>query len=205
MTDRLPADGDGIRIAVEILRRGGLVAFPTDTVHGVACRGDDDRALTRLFELKGRPAERRVAWLVSDLDQARALGLIVDERADRLAGSFWPGGLTLVLEAGDAAPAAVRPTLGVRAPDHPVAQQLLAAAGPLPTTSANPPGFPDTTSADDVLVAFAGQRLLDAVIEGESSGGVASSVLDLTSEPARLLREGAVSRAALEEMIGPID
>jgi L-threonylcarbamoyladenylate synthase len=70
MTDRLPADGDGMRIAVETLRRGGLVAFPTDTVHGVACRGDDDGALARLFELKGRPAERRVAWLVSDLDQA---------------------------------------------------------------------------------------------------------------------------------------
>lgn len=205
MTERLPADGDGIRAAVELLRQGGLVAFPTDTVHGVACRADDRRALTRLFELKGRPAERRVAWLVADLDQARGLGLIVDERADRLAGAFWPGGLTLVLEAGENAAESARPTLGVRAPNHAVAQQLLAAAGPLPTTSANPHGFPDTTSADDVLVAFAGEQLLDAVIDGYSGGGVASSVLDLTGEPARLLREGAVPRQELEEIIGPID
>jgi L-threonylcarbamoyladenylate synthase len=207
VTDRLPATPEGLARAAELVRGGALVAFPTDTVHGVACRANDPEALERLFTLKGRPAERRVAWLVTDLDQAVALGLAVDDRARTLATACWPGGLTLVLAAADATGGAAggEPTLGVRAPDHPVAQSLLAVTGPLPVTSANPHGFPECYTADDILIAFAGAADLEAVVEGESPGGVASSVLDLAGEHPRLLRDGAIGRDRLEALVGPID
>ena len=154
VTDRLPATPEGLAQAAELIRGGELVAFPTDTVHGVACRANDPDALERLFVLKRRPPDRQIAWLVTGIEQATDLGLAVDERARSLAVAFWPGGLTLVL----GAPAAATGTLGVRAPDHQVAQGLLAATGPLPVTSANPHGFPECYTTDDVLVAFAESR-----------------------------------------------
>jgi L-threonylcarbamoyladenylate synthase len=202
MTDRLPATPEGLAQAAELIRGGELVAFPTDTVHGVACRANDPHALERLFVLKRRPADRQIAWLVTGIEQATDLGLAVDDRARALAVAFWPGGLTLVL----GAPAVADGTLGVRAPDHDVAQGLLAATGPLPVTSANPHGFPECYTADDVLVAFAeAADDLAAVVEGDSPGGVASSVLNLAGERPRLLRDGAVSRDRLEALVGPID
>lgn len=203
MTERIAATPDGIAEAAALLRDGALVAFPTDTVHGVACRAGDRAALDRLFALKGRPPERRIAWLVANLDQAGGLGLAVDERAVPLAAALWPGGLTLILPAegrddGEA-------TLGIRAPDHPTTQALLALTGPLPVTSANPHGFPECYTADDVLIAFAGAADLAAVVDGESPGGVASSVLDLSGGTPRLLREGAIGRDRLEALVGPIE
>jgi tRNA A37 threonylcarbamoyladenosine synthetase subunit TsaC/SUA5/YrdC len=111
--------------------------------------------------------------------------------------------LTLVLPASGRTDGAA--TLGIRAPDHPTAQALLATTGPLPVTSANPHGFPECYTTDDVLVAFAGATELAAVIEGDSPGGVASSVLDLAGERPRLLRAGAVGRDRIEAVVGPID
>jgi L-threonylcarbamoyladenylate synthase len=153
--------------------------------------------------LKGRPADRQIAWLVKDLPQAAELGLRVDDRARAVAAACWPGGVTLILAATNEA--GVESTLGVRAPDHPVAQGLLAVTGPLPVTSANPHGFPECYSADDVLIAFAGAADLAAVVEGDSPGGVSSSVLDLSGERPRLLRDGAIGRDRLEALVGPID
>ncbi len=202
MTERLPATPEGLAEAAGLLADGALVAFPTDTVHGVACRAHDAEALERLFTLKGRPADRRIAWLVADLEQAATLGATIDDRARALAAAFWPGGLTIVLPSG---PGATEPTIGVRAPDHPVTRDLLAATGPLPVTSANPHGYPECYTADDVLIAFAGATDLAAVVAGESPGGVASSVLDLTEERPRLIRDGAVGRDQLEALVGPID
>jgi tRNA threonylcarbamoyl adenosine modification protein (Sua5/YciO/YrdC/YwlC family) len=203
MTERIAATPEGVTEAAGLIASGALVAFPTDTVHGVACRADDPDALERLFTLKGRPPERRIAWLVADVAQAAGLGLAIDDRARALADACWPGGLTLILPAPDRTDGAA--TLGVRAPDHPTAQALLAATGPLPVTSANPHGFPECYTADDVLVAFAGAADLAAVIEGDSPGGVASSVLDLAGERPRLVREGAIGRDRLEVVVGPID
>ena len=203
MTERIAATLDGLAEAAELLRGGALVAFPTDTVHGVGCRADDADALDRLFVLKGRPVDRRIAWLVADLDQAAGLGLVVDERAHTLSAALWPGGLTLILPAGDRSDGAS--TLGIRAPDHPTTRALLAATGPMPVTSANPHGYPECYSADDVLIAFAGAADLAAVVEGESPGGVASSVLDLSGDIPRLLREGAIGRDRLEALVGSID
>jgi L-threonylcarbamoyladenylate synthase len=203
VTERIAATAEGIAEAARLIGDGALVAFPTDTVHGVGCRGDDPEALDRLFTLKGRPPERRIAWLVAGLEQAAGLGLELDDAARSLADACWPGGLTLVLRASGRTDGAA--TLGIRAPDHPTTQALLAATGPLPVSSANPHGFPECYTADDVLVAFAGAADLAAVVEGDSPGGVASSVLDLAGERPRLLREGAVGRDRLEAVVGPID
>jgi L-threonylcarbamoyladenylate synthase len=197
--DLLPATPEGIAAAAARIANGELVAFPTDTVHGIGARRDDPATIDRLFELKGRPKERRVAWLVRDLDQVRQLGLRVDERAEALANRFWPGGLTLVLAK------APGETLGVRAPNHATAQALLALTGPLPTTSANRHGEPETYGTADILVAFATTDGLAAILEGRSPGGRASSVLDCSGTRPKLLREGAIPREELEAVMGRID
>lgn len=195
----LLAPGDaGIAEAAEFLRAGGLVAFPTDTVYGIGCRVGDEAGLRRLFEAKRRPAEKAVPILVASLEQASELGLEV-EAARPLAERFWPGGLTLVLPGGTGSQA-------IRVPDHPVALALIAAAGPLATSSANRSGEPEAYEANDVLIAFADTDLLDAVVDGgRVPGGTASSLVDLTADPARLLRDGPISRAELEAVVGPLD
>ena len=201
MPDRLAPDAGGIATAAELLRGGALVAFPTDTVYGIGCRIGDPDALARLFAAKRRPVEKAVAWLVASPDEPMALGYRNDARADRLAARFWPGALTLVLpaKAGSA-------TQAFRVPDHEVALALLAAAGALAVSSANRSNEPETLDADDVAVAFADSDEPSAIVDGgRVAGGVASSVVDLTGPRARLLREGALSRAELEGVIGPID
>ncbi len=195
----LDADDAGLQAAAVALADGEIAAFPTDTVHGLACRPNDPAALDRLFVAKGRPAERQVAVLVAGLSDASTLGLLLTDSARSLVEAFWPGGLTLVLATADGE------TLGVRQPDHPVARALLALTGPLPTTSANPHGMPECLTTDDVLIAFAGSEAISVVVRGESPGGTASSVLDLSEGQPRLIREGAVSRARLEAIVGPID
>lgn len=207
MTDVLASTGAGIAQAAALISGGALVAFPTDTVHGVACRAGDADALERLFILKGRPPDQRIAWLVADAEQAAGMGAIFDDRARALADALWPGGLTLVLprSPGSSAAESGDATVGVRAPDHPITRALLAATGPLPVTSANPHGFPECYTTDDVLIAFAGAADLAAVVEGESPGGVASSVLDLAGGTPRLIREGAIGRDRLEALVGRIE
>lgn len=194
MTDRLPATDEGLARAAAILRSGGLVAFPTDTVYGVACAASRPEAVDAIFALKRRPSERLIPMLVSGLDDIPAGDWLVDSRVRALADRFWPGALSLVLPArsGDG-------TQAFRAPDHPVALSLIRAAGPLYATSANVSGEPDTLDADDVLIAFATQAdELAAVVDGgRVPGGVASTVLDLSAQPASILREGPISREML--------
>lgn len=201
MTERLSADEGGLAAASAVLRAGGLVAYPTDTVYGISCRIGDEAAVARLFEAKRRPIEKRVQWLVASLDQALERGYVADGRARLLADAFWPGGLTVVLPSADGGP-----TQGIRVPDHPVALALIERTGPLVTSSANRSGEPETYDADDVAVAFAGSDLLDVILDGGAvPGGVASSVVDLSVDPPKLLREGAIERARLEAVIGRID
>jgi L-threonylcarbamoyladenylate synthase len=203
MTDRLSPTPDGIAAAAALLRAGALVAFPTDTVYGVGCRTGDPAALGRIFEAKRRPPEKLVAMLAASLDQARDLGYAADERAEALAGRLWPGPLTLVL-ADSEDPS--RPTQGFRVPDHPVALDLIRRTGPLPTSSANRSGEPEAFEADDVLIAFADTDLVAAVIDGgRVPGGMASTVVDLSVVPARVRREGPITREQLAEVIGPVD
>lgn len=201
MPDRLAADEAGVARAADLLRDGRLVAFPTDTVYGIGCRAGDADALTRLFAAKRRPADRAVPWLVASFDEVARLGFGTDERARQLAERFWPGALTMVVraEAGDA-------TQAFRVPDHPITLALLAATGPLAVSSANRSGEPETLDADDVAIAFADSDEPAATLDGgRVPGGVASSVVDLSGERARLVRDGALPRAEIERVIGPID
>jgi L-threonylcarbamoyladenylate synthase len=190
MTDVLPPTLAGIARAAELLRGGAIVAFPTDTVYGVAVSQREH--LPDVFALKRRPVEKRIPMLVADLSQTTG----ADDRARILADRFWPGALTLVLPGQDASQA-------FRAPDHPVALDLIRIAGPIYATSANRSGEPDTLGADDVLIAFATQQdELVAVLDGGVvPGGRASTVLDLTVTPARILREGPITREQLAELV----
>ncbi len=197
MTDRLPSTQAGLARAAELLRDGALVAFPTDTVYGVGIVAGRPECLEGLFALKHRPVEKRIGSLVADLAQAVAAGWQADERAHRLTEQFWPGALTLVLRSPGGA------TQGFRAPDHPVALDLIRRAGPLLATSANRSGEPDTLGADEVLIAFAMQQdeLIAVVDGGAVPGGVPSTVIDLSVTPARIIREGPISREQLAAVV----
>ena len=204
MTDVLPPTAEGIGRAVELLRSGAVVAFPTDTVYGVGVDGARPDLLPALFALKRRPLDRRIPMLVANLDQATAAGWAADERARDLAHRFWPGALTMILPWGEGAPFdEAGASQAFRAPDHPVALALIAAAGPIFATSANISDQPDTLGADEVLIAFAtDQDELAAVVDGGAvPGGVASTVIDLTVTPARVLREGPISADQLAEVV----
>ena len=196
MTDRLPATPEGIARAAELLRAGEVVAFPTDTVYGVGIAASRADRIDALFALKARPADRRIPMLVADLAGVRELGGLPDERADALAARFWPGALTLVVRRGEE-------TQAFRAPDHAVALALIRAAGPILATSANISDEPDTLGADEVLIAFATrQDELPAVLDGGPvPGGVASTVVDLTVDPAQILRQGPIGRDALAPLV----
>jgi len=198
MTDRLAPTPDGLARAAALLREGTVIAFPTDTVYGVGVAASRPDRLEALFALKRRPPERRIGTLVADLAQAVSAGWEADERAHRLAVQFWPGPLTLVL-----GPLHGR-TQGFRAPDHPLTLELIRLAGPILATSANRSDEPDTLGADEVLIAFATQQdELVAVLDGGPvPGGVPSTVVDLSVTPARILREGPVTR---EQLVAFID
>jgi L-threonylcarbamoyladenylate synthase len=198
VTDRLAATEAGIERAAAILRDGGLVAFPTDTVYGVACAASRPEAVDAIFALKRRPAERQIPMLVTGVDDIVPGDWAADTRLRALAERFWPGPLTLVVPSPDGSR-----SQAFRAPDHVVALALISAAGPLFTTSANVSDEPDTLDADDVLIAFATQAdALAAVVDGgRVPGGVASTVLDLTGTPARILRVGPVGRDLLAPVV----
>lgn len=197
--------------AIRMLRDGGIVAIPTDTVYGIAVSLDTAGGIERLFHVKHRPPEKGIALLLADAEQAATLG-DVTEAARRLADAFWPGPLTLVLAARPDAelPPALAggaPTVGVRVPDHPAPRALASAVGPLPTTSANRSGEPDALDAAAV-VAQLGDGV-DLVLDGgRTRGAVPSTVVDLTVEPPAIRREGAIPadriRAILDEAVsGP--
>lgn len=166
--------------AAQILREGGVVAFPTDTVYGLAAVTAD--AVRRLYELKGRDERKPLVLMAADAETVRQRAR-VGPLALRYMTRFWPGPLTLVLAAGEG-------TVGVRVPAHELALELLRAGGPAWTTSANRSGFPETTTADEVIAELPG---VDAVLDGgRAPGGTPSTVLDLTGPRPVVLREGAI-------------
>lgn len=205
MTDRLPPTSEGIARASELLLAGEVVAFPTDTVYGVAVAASRRDRLPALFELKSRPVDRRIPLLVASLDEATERGWDADDHVRRLAHAFWPGALTIVLpwRAGARPDLALGATQAFRAPDHPVALDLIRAAGPLYATSANVSDEPDTLGADEVLVAFAtrSEELAAVVDGGPVPGGVASTVIDCSTSPARVLRPGPIGADALRAIV----
>lgn len=193
---------DAIATAVEILRRGGLVAFPTDTVYGVGAMAFDPAAIERIYAAKGREATKALPILLADLAGLQEVAEVLPEDVLKLAKAFWPGPLTLVVRKLASVPAAVSrdETVGVRVPDHPIALALLRAGGPLAATSANLSGAADPLTADDV-VAGLGDRV-DLILDGGvAPGGRPSTVVDCTARPPSLVREGPIPLAAILAVI----
>ena len=195
----LPPTDEGLAIAGDLLRNGGLVGFPTETVYGLGGNALDEEAAARIFEAKGRPADNPLIVHVPDAGHLHGLATVTPLAA-RLATSFWPGPLTLVLDASPDVPpttSAGLATVAVRVPDHPIAIALLESAGiPVAAPSANRSGRPSPTTAGHVLADLGGR--IDAVIEGgQCVIGVESTVVDARGEQPVVLREGAVTREDL--------
>jgi L-threonylcarbamoyladenylate synthase len=204
-TEVVPAaDPAAVRHAADVLRHGGLVAFPTDTVYGVGAAAFKSEVVVRLYPLKGRSTEKAIAILIAGPGQLPRIAAAVSPEAELLAAAFWPGALTLVVPKQAEVPAAVSPTetVGVRVPAHPVALALLGAAGPLAATSANRSGEPAAVTPEQVLAAFDGR--IDLLIDGgRCPGGQASTVVDCTLSPPRVLREGPIGLAAIQAALRP--
>ena|SRR5581483_3923391 len=183
------------------LQRGAVVVIPTDTVYGLATRADNPEGIQRIYEIKGRPAEKPFQVLVSG---AEALDEFAErsEAAKALARAFWPGPLTIVVRASARAPGALvrEGRIGLRAPNHPLALALVAASGPLAATSANESGRPTPETIDELRALF-GSRV-DAYADGGRIATIASTVVDVGAGTIEILREGAIPRAALEGTIG---
>ena len=200
-TRLLASDPSAIQAALDVLRRGGLVAFPTDTVYGVAADAFSSTAIDRLYEAKGRDATKAIPVLLGDLDALTRVAAALPPHAYRLAHAFWPGALTLVVASHPSLPANLSqdPTVGVRMPDHPLALALLRLFGPLATTSANLSGGPHPLTAQDVLAQLDGriELLLDG---GACPGGLPSTVVDATQPRLSILREGPISLGQLQQV-----
>ncbi len=188
-----------------MLRQGGVIAFPTDTLYGLGADAFSSQAVERIYEIKGRPPSMALPLLLADGEWLNQVSLEVSQTAVALAQRFWPGGLTLVLKASPRLPRILTgggDTIGVRVPDHPVPLALMRGLGrPITGTSANPSGGPDPATALEV------ERLLgekvDCIIEdAQPPQGQPSTVVELTGAIPTLLRPGIVPLEAIEEVCG---
>ncbi len=196
---------ESIRRAVEVLRAGGVVAFPTETVYGLGADASNPSAVARIYALKGRPADHPVIVHLGASGQLSAWALDPSPDARRLAEAFWPGPLTLVLRRAPHVLDAVtggQPTVALRVPSHPVAQALLEAfGGAIAAPSANRFGRVSATTAAHVREEF-GPEVGCIVDGGECAVGIESTIVDVSGETPVLLRPGGVSQAALEGVLG---
>jgi L-threonylcarbamoyladenylate synthase len=191
----LPADHDNsIPRALEILKRGGLVAFPTDTVYGVGALAFDEQAVESIYAAKDRLVEKAIPILIGGPEDLDKVTVEIPPIAAKLAARFWPGPLTLVIPKHPNLPDVVSasPTVGVRVPDHPVARALLHAAGPMAVTSANISGQASPKNAEEVSRQLNG-RILLILDGGETPGGVPSTVVNCLGTEPVILREGPVT------------
>ena len=188
--DPLKPDRAGLTRAAQLIRGGGVVAFPTDTVYGLGAAADDEIARRRIYRIKGRPVGLPLILMVAAESQLEGW-VHTDSRAEAFIHKWWPGPLTLILHAVGGG------TLGVRIPKHNVALELIRFAGPLMTTSANLHGKEPAMTAEE---AAALPGLAAVINAGKAQGGLASSVLDLTGPEPHVLREGAIPAA---ELIAP--
>lgn len=202
-TEVLRADHPvALRHAEDVLKHGGLIAFPTDTVYGLAALPFQAESVECLFTAKGRNSSRAIAILIGDLSQLDLVAGKMSAQAHYLAECFWPGPLTLVVPKAPSLPAVLSPdeTVGVRMPDHPVALALLRDIGPLAVTSANLSGKENANTAQEVLKQLSGRihLILDG---GRSPGGVPSTVVDCSGSQPVILRPGPIPMEALQEAL----
>ena len=191
--------------SVQILRDGGVIALPTDTLYGISANALDPEAAAKVFSVKDRGERSPLPIFVSDPVHLYKYGRDIPDTAIRLAEIFWPGKLTIVVGKSDLVPDVVSgglDTVGLRIPDHPAPREIVAQLGePITATSANVSGKPALTAAEDV-VAELGSRL-DLVLDGGTLAPSApSTVIDVTADPPRILRQGALSASDIQKLAG---
>lgn len=190
-----------------ILREGGLVAFPTETVYGLGANALDEEAARKIYEAKGRPSDNPLIAHVSSMEEVYPLVSQVSEKAKKLMDAFWPGPMTLIFPKSDLVPCGTTgglDTVAVRMPSDPVANRLIALAGvPVAAPSANTSGRPSPTTAQHVLQDMDGR--IDMIIDGGPVGiGVESTIVDVSVETPTVLRPGAITMEMLEEVLGEV-
>lgn len=202
-TPILPAsDPQAIEQALRTLESGGLVAFPTDTVYGLAARVSDPASIDRLYAVKGRDSAKAIPVLLSSPDELAQVTAGMNAMAHRLAQRFWPGPLTLVVPRHPSLPENLSnlATIGVRMPDHGVALALLRRSGPLAVTSANRSGGENTCTAQEVQAQLGGR--IELILDGgKTPGGSPSTVVNCTGPEPAILRQGPITAADLQRVL----
>ncbi|MFA4669794.1 L-threonylcarbamoyladenylate synthase [Pyrococcus kukulkanii] len=196
-----------LKVAARLIREGKLVAFPTETVYGLGADALNERAVKRIFEAKGRPADNPLIVHIADFSQVYELAREVPEEAEMLARKFWPGPLTIVLPRRKVVPKVTTgglDTVAIRMPAHEIALRLIKLSErPIAAPSANISGKPSPTSAEHVIDDFYGK--IECIIDGgETKIGVESTVIDLTEWPPVLLRPGGLPLEEIEKVIGEV-
>jgi L-threonylcarbamoyladenylate synthase len=207
VTNESATTSSDIDQAIAVLRSGGLVAFPTETVYGLGADASNDAAVARVFSVKGRPTDHPLIVHLADSEQLGDWAAIVTPTARLLADAFWPGPLTLLVERSSSVSLAVtggRSTVGLRVPDHPVARELLRAfGGGIAAPSANRFGRVSPTTAAHVVADLGDD--VDLVLDGGACRvGVESTIVDLTAQIPVVLRTGGISIDRLEEVLGHV-
>ena len=193
--------------AGEILKSGGLVAFPTETVYGLGGDALNPEASAKIYSAKGRPSDNPLIVHIADMEALKVLASEVPEKAKLLADRFWPGPLTMIMPKSDAVPYATTgglDTVAIRMPSHPTAYELIRSSGVyIAAPSANTSGRPSPTTAQHVYEDLNGR--IDMIIDsGKVDIGLESTIVDLTGEIPTILRPGYITRAMLEEVVGPV-
>ncbi|KXG76243.1 Threonylcarbamoyl-AMP synthase [Thermotalea metallivorans] len=200
-------DLDKLSEAAEVLRNGGTVAFPTETVYGLGANALDEAALRKIFEAKGRPSDNPLIVHIAQKEDVYPLVADVPEKVTLLMEKFWPGPLTMIFRKSAAVPHIITAgldTVAIRMPSHPVARLLIEKAGvPVAAPSANLSGKPSPTRGCHVVEDLLGR--IDVIINGgDCSVGLESTVLDVTGEVPMILRPGGITKEALEEVLGEV-
>jgi len=179
---------------LNVIMSGGVVAVPTDTVYGIACSVNNSAAIQSLYKIKIRESIKAIPVLIADLNQLDQVATSLNDYAIKLALSFWPGALTLIVAKNVLLPAnlTIHPTVGVRIPDHDWLREIIRKTGPLAATSANISGEASPSTANQVLEQLNGR--IELVIDGgECKGGIASTVVDCSGEEFNILRNGSIT------------
>ncbi len=194
-------------LAAEILRQGGLVGIPTETVYGLGANGLDPEAVSHIFQAKGRPQDNPLILHIPEASWLERYCKEIPLTAYQLAQAFWPGPMTMILKRKDIVPDVVTAgmdTVGMRCPSHPLCREIIALAQvPVAAPSGNTSGRPSPTTAEHMLEDMNGK--IDAIVDGgPCSVGVESTIIDLTCQPPRLLRPGGITLEQLESVLGEV-
>lgn len=194
-----------IRQVADLLCRGGVIAYPTETFYGIGCDATNEEAVEKVYTLKGRAFSSPLPVIVGGLEVAAAIVQKIPKSGKTLIGEFWPGPLTIICQAADRIPrrlTAATGKIGLRVSSHPVANEIAKALNrPLTATSANLSGSRECTSAPEVISLFG--RHLDLIVDaGKTAGGRGSTIVDVTIDPPNIIREGAIPLRDIERVLG---